>query len=313
MKQVLYKTFFLLLFFCFSFHLTYAQNEVKQIQPTIMVIPAVKENEDLRTMLDSSITTRVAIAKTKEAFDDRGFTTVDFVAKLKATKVDATFTSLNQKDLKSRLIEASGADIYVEVEALEQKSGSGNSVRLIFNAYDAFTGRGMGTKTISSNTVYTDKFDKLVENALKKTEKEAGTNNKIILLEDFLNVMQTKFDDMIENGRAIKIIFGLEEGIDFNFDTEITDDGDLLKDLVMDWADDTAYKNNYNDQGMSDVEIIFSEFRIPLRTEKGRNLRPSRFARTIRKYFRKILNVNTEENLNVSEDVRGGTIYVTFK
>jgi len=313
MTLVFKKSFPFLLCLFFSCHLIYAQKEVMQIQPTIMVIPSVKEHEDLRTMLDSSITTRVAIAKVKEAFDDRGFTTVDFVAKLKATKVDAAFNSLNQSDLKSRLVQGSGADIYVEVEAAEQKSGSGNSVRLIFNAYDAFTGRGMGTKTISSNTVYTDKFDKLVENALKKTEKVDGTNSKIILLDDFLNVMQTKFDDIIENGRPIKIIFGVASNSEVKFNSEVGEDGDLLKDIIFDWADDNAFKNNYNDQGSTDTEIIFSEFRVPLRTDSGRNLRPSRFARSIRKYFRKIVNDETGETLDVGDDVRGGTIYITFK
>ena len=55
-----------------------------KVQPKIMVIPFTKEGEDIRTILEDDINKRIAITKIKEAFDERGFTTVDFTAKLKA-------------------------------------------------------------------------------------------------------------------------------------------------------------------------------------------------------------------------------------
>ncbi|MFK8006179.1 MAG: DUF6175 family protein [Saprospiraceae bacterium] len=311
------KTIFLSIFLLISSLPFFAQKsgskEIKQIQPTIMVIPFTKEGQDLRTMLDSSITTRVAIIKVQEAFNDRGFTTVDFVAKLKATRVDAAFKDLNSSDLKSKLIEASGADIYVEVEALEQAGGGGrNSVRLNIKGYDAFTGRQLGGKTISSPTMRTDKYDKLLEMALRTKETQDGTDTKILILEEFLNTMQEKFDEMIEDGRAIKIIFGLASDAEITFNDEVGEDGDLLKDVIDDWVDDNAYKNVYSSQGATENEIIIDEFRIPLRDERGRNLTTAKFARTLRKYCRKIKN-DMGDRLDAIEDVRGGTVYITFR
>ena len=287
-----------------------AKKEIRQIQPTIMVIPFAKENEDLRTVLDSSVTRRVAIIKTQEAFDNRGYTTVDYRAKLQATKTDAAFTTLNQSDFKSSIVEASGADIYVEVEADMQRSPGGNSVRLNLTAYDAFTGRSFGSKTAKSNQVQTEQFDRLVENALKKTEN--GT--EVLILEDFLNVMQQKFDDVVENGRAIKVIFELDANASVNFDTEVGTDGDQLGDAIEDWVEANAYKQNYKQQGSLEKQLIFDEIRIPLKDENGNNFTPRKFARQIRKFCDKLAPTDAPtEKLKVKDEVRGGTIYITFK
>ena len=68
--------------------------------PRIMVIPFTKDGEDLRTVLDENINSRIAITKIKEGFDTRGFTTVDFVGKLKIAKDNQVFSLDNQTDLK---------------------------------------------------------------------------------------------------------------------------------------------------------------------------------------------------------------------
>ena len=52
-----------------------AQN-VNTVQPKIMVIPYTKEGEDLRTVLEDDVNKRITLAKIREAFDDRGFTTI---------------------------------------------------------------------------------------------------------------------------------------------------------------------------------------------------------------------------------------------
>ena len=57
---------------------TNSGGQVVSVQPKIMVIPYTKEGEDLRIVLENDENKRIAIAKIKEAFDSRGFTTVDF-------------------------------------------------------------------------------------------------------------------------------------------------------------------------------------------------------------------------------------------
>jgi hypothetical protein len=69
-----------------------AKSKTGVVQPKIMVIPYTKEGEDIRTLLENDENKRIALTKIKEGFDSRGFTTVDFTAKLKAAKENKIFT-----------------------------------------------------------------------------------------------------------------------------------------------------------------------------------------------------------------------------
>ena len=73
-----------------AFCCTWAQSIESQVtslptaQPKIMVIPYTTQGEDIRTILENDVNKRIALTKIKEAFDQRGYTTVDFFAKVKA-------------------------------------------------------------------------------------------------------------------------------------------------------------------------------------------------------------------------------------
>lgn len=282
--------------------------EVKKIQPSIIVVPYVDQNGDMRTVLDSLLTLRVAIIKVKEAFNSRGFTTVDFVAKLKALSVDRAFMAMSSSDAKSRLIESSGADIYVTVETAQIKGNSGNRVRLNLVGYDASTARDMGTKTSTSESMFTDQFDALVERAIYRPNGEG----KVLLLKDFLDDMQEKFDDIRENGRAIQVFFKIESSSVYDYETEIGTKGDLLKDVIDDWLSQNAYKNVYHLQGATNLEIIYDEVRIPLLDESNRNFPIQKFARQVRQFCNSVATSDGAK-IQVKEDVRNGTIYITLK
>lgn len=182
-----------------SFVVSLFGQNVVIVQPKIMVIPYTKEGQDLRTILEQDENTRIAIAKIKEGFDSRGFTTVDFVAKLKAAKDNNIFTSDNQTDIKTQIIEMSGADVYVQSEVIVDKSQSGNSVKLILTAYEISTGNSLSNKVGESGRFYTDDFNKLASKAVESC------------IEDFLNIMQTKFTDIVNNGKSILIDISFDQ------------------------------------------------------------------------------------------------------
>ena len=164
--------------------------QVATVQPKIMVIPYVKQGEDLRTVLENDVNKRIALTKIKEAFDNRGFTTVDFTAKLKAANANAVMMEDSQSDLKTMLIQQSGADIYVEAEIDVQQSSSGNSVKMIVTGYECSTGNSLANKVGESGKFYTDDIGKLASKAIESCA------------EDFLNTMQNKFSDIVENGKS---------------------------------------------------------------------------------------------------------------
>ena len=268
---------------------------VVTVQPKIMVIPYVKEGEDLRTVLENDENKRIAITKIKEGFDSRGFTTVDFVAKLKAAKDNNLFTSDNQTDLKSQIIQMSGADVYVQAEVITEEASSGNSVKLILTAYEASTGNSLSNKVGESGRFYTDDFNKLASKAVESC------------VEDFLNIMQIKFTDIVNNGKSVIIDISFAEDSEHTMSSEIGSYGLPLSDEIEMWMEDNAFKNNYHIQGTTDLRMIFDDVRIPLKDQvSGNNYNPNKFALELFKFLRSI-------GLQPAKSVKSSTIYITIK
>ncbi len=281
--------------------------KINAVQPTIMVIPFTKEGEDIRTVLEGDFNRRVAISKVKEGFDNRGFTTHDFSARLKAALDDKLFTSESQSDMKTTLVEMSGADIYIEVEVpgMIQTAG-GNSARLILQAFDASTAASLSNKTCESPKFNTTDYGALITRAISKSGSTAEPDKQLSpCLEDFLNVMQLKFNDIVENGRGVKVNFSLAQGSKYKFSTEIKPDGLPFSDLLETWMADNAVKNNYHIQGSTDLKLFFDEVRIPLRDENGRNYNANKFALKIYQFLK-------SKNINSSKQIKNGIIYITI-
>lgn len=269
-----------------------AQNTV---QPKIMVIPYVKQGDDLRTVLEDDVNKRIAIAKIKEAFDKRGFTTVDFVAKLKATMTNSIMTDDNQGDWKTIMIQQSGADIYVEADVDVLLSSSGNSVKIIVTAYESSTGNSLSNKVGESGKFYTDDIGKLSSKAIES------------IAEDFLNTMQTKFTDIVNNGKSIMVVFGFADDSQLLMSSEVGSQGLQLSDEIEMWMEEHAYKNNYHIQGTTDRQMIFDDIRIPLKdSNTGNNYNPNKFALEIFKFMRSL-------GIPIQRDIKGSTIYITVK
>ena len=147
MKKIILAALLAVVTFSSAFaHEPVSAPSVQTVQPKIMVIPYTKEGEDIRTILESDVNKRIVLTKIKEAFDSRGFTTVDFIAKLKAARDNNIFTSDNQTDLKAQIVQMSGADVYVEAEDDVLLSSTGNSVKIILTAYEISTGNSLANK-----------------------------------------------------------------------------------------------------------------------------------------------------------------------
>ena len=269
--------------------------EVVTVQPKIMVIPYIREGEDLRTELENDENKRVAIAKIKEGFDSRGFTTVDFVARLKAAKDNNIFTSENQSDIKSQIIQMSGADIYVQAEVIADYGDSGSSVKIILSAYESSTGNSLSNKVGESGKFYTDDFNKLVSKAVEDC------------VDDFLNIIQDKFTEILYTGQSVIVDISFEEASQYNMSSEIGSDGLPLSDQIEIWMEENAFRNNYHIQGTTDLKMLFDDVKIPLKDQvTGNNYNPNKFALEMFKFFRRF-------GLQVKKEIKTNTIYITIK
>ncbi|MDM1362653.1 DUF6175 family protein [Myroides marinus] len=259
----------------------------------IMVIPYNKQNEDIRTVLDENPYIRTAVSKVKEAFDQRGWSTVDFVANLRAAQANSAFTVDRQSNFKSDLLTTSGADFYVQVDVQLTTDETGTNTVLNLTAFETHTGASFSNKTGTSKFVSND-YEKLISKAFDRIQEE------------FLNTLMVKTDEIREIGRATIVEFNLDENATIDFDSAL-DSGEYLNELIEDWISTNAYKGRANLTGILDNKMLFDEVRIPLydqETNKPYNL--NRFATEVIRYLR-------SKGVQASRNIHGQKMYVTIK
>ena len=268
-----------------------AQNSAT-VQPKIMAMPYVTEGNDIRQTIENDPNIRIVLSKIREAFDRRGFTTIDFETKLKAQSVNNALSDNAQTNRSEMIIQSSGADIYVETEYIYTPSASGNSVKVLMKACDVSTGGALASKDTFSGQFYTEDIGRLAGAAVEKVADE------------FLNVIQSKFDDIVENGRSIILDIKIDDASTHTLHEEINDSE--LIDKIEDWVADHAYKNNYHIQGSTELEMIFDDIRIPLKDGNDRNYNINQFDREVRQLFRKL-------GLKVTHVTKNNTLVITIK
>jgi len=269
-------------------------DEVERAAAKIMVVPYNKSDEDIRTVLDENPYIRSAVSKVKESFDQRGWSTVDFVANLRAAESNAAFTMDRQSNFKSDLITGSGADIYVQVDTHVSTDESGTSINVILTAFETHTGASFSNKTGNSGKFKTNDYERLIDRAFDQ------------ISEEFLNNLMVKTDEIREIGRAIILHFNLDEGAEIDFDAEL-DNGEFLNEAIEDWVGLNAYKGRANLAGIVENKMVFDEVRIPLfDQETGRPYNPNRFANEVIRFLR-------SKNITATRNVKGQNLFVTIK
>ena len=286
------KTVFTILLYLLALTIQ-AQNSVT-VQPKIMVVPYVTEGVDIRKTIEGDPNIRVVMSKIREAFDKRGFTTVDFEAKLKAQSANNALSQNAQTDLKAMVIHGSGADIFVEAEYVPTFSTSGNSVKIIMKAVDVSTGSALASKDTYFGPKYTEDMGLLAGIAMERVADE------------FLSTIQMKFNDIVQNGRSINIDFKIGGASSLTMNTDVGSDALPLSDVLEMWMGEHAYKNNYHIQGTTDFEMIFDDVRIPLKDQNGNNYNSNKFGLEILKFVRTL-------GLQIDRQIKNNTLVITFK
>lgn len=269
---------------------------VEQLQvsakPTIMVIPYVSGTEDLRTVLEADVNKRLVLSKIKESFDNAGYTTIDFVARLKAISNNSVFTEGNQKDIKALIVENSGADIYVEAEMVIK----GNSVKIILTAYDTSTGESLSNVTGDSGSFpgFND-IGRLGQTAIENCRAQ------------FLGTLQNKFNQMVIDGRSITMNIGIDEMSTYTMESEVGSESLMISDAIELWMEEHAYKGDFHIQGTTSKQMVLDLVRIPMvDKETGKPYNISRFGMDFFRYMRTL-------GVSISRNVKGNTLYITIK
>ncbi len=274
---------------------SFAFAQVNTVHPSIMVIPFVPEGNDIRRSLDVSNEKRQVIAQISGAFADMGYPPKDFFANFKSVTMNEAFEEGTQTDLKSQIIQSSGADIFVEADISLSRQSDGNSVRVILKAYEAASAKVLASKIGDSGRFYTNDVGKLGAKAVEKA------------MYGFITTMQQSFDDMIVNGRSIVVNITFDEMSNFDTTSEVGDSGDELRDALEEWMEQNAFKNYYHIQGTTAKKMIFDDVRIPLRDPMtGANYNINKFSRSLANFFKRL-------GMQVDRDMNGGTLYIKVR
>jgi len=276
---------------------SFAQND-RPIQPSIIVVPYTTEGQDIRKILDTDPDIATAITKIKEGFDNKNFNTVDFVAKLKQAMDQKAFSGQNLSDIKSQLINFSGADIYVEVKILKYSNNGLNKVTLLLQAYDVSSARSLANADCISNTIRTNDFPALVSAALSHEQGDSSVPCRDI----FLNTLQGSIERMMKEGRPITMQIGFSQDSKFNADYMVKDK--LLSEIINEWLDKNA--QSVNPGGETTNTINYNEIRIPYKDEvTKKNNRVSGFISKFIAYLKTF-------GISANRDIKGGIIYITI-
>lgn len=165
------------------------------IQPTIVVVPYVKQGEDARQLVESNTMYSMAISTVQAEFNKRGFNTNDFIQLAKShTRNDMISDAEGgASDVVTQIISESDADISVEVQ-INTKSENGTSeVFVELKAAEAISGELLSTQNYTSDKFRTTDMLKLLERALTKIN------------DDFFIYLQNSFNNILQTGRNMNI------------------------------------------------------------------------------------------------------------
>ena len=246
------------------------------VQPSIIVIPFTREGEDMRTVLESDPLRRVAATQIKEGFDNLGFQTVDLRGVIQAVDRAGALSMDAETDFKTAVIRESRADIYVEAEVLgPESSGDLQSVSVIRTAYLTTNGLSLANNIGHSGRYRGVEVSRLVQRAAE-TDMDA-----------FLATMQRAFDDILQNGAVIGVEITVGQGAEYDLESEVGPDNDLLSFVIEDWFAENALYGDYNVSGVTSLRMVLDAVKVPLRDpETCRNYNPTQFAREFIRYLR---------------------------
>ena len=177
-----------------------------------------------------------------------------------------------------KLRQTAGADIEFHVYWKVEKQGPRKRISTFrLKGVDTFTGKqvayaeGSGEWISTSNASDADLLREAVQSKL----------------DGFKASLQLSFDDMVANGREIKVIVRVWDN--WGKDLESTDFGDdELGVLLEEWVLDNAVNHKAGSPSGSEKKMTISQVRIPLFDERQKRMNGYTFGRNMKKYLQSI-------------------------
>lgn len=292
----------LALLFLFS-TISFAQEEVIQVQPSIMVLPYTNTGENALDKYEEKQEWKSIVATINKGLQDRNFKPKDLQESINQVKKNKGINDLKNLtfNIEEELLAGARPDVLIKAQIYLHSNGSGNSVQIILNAIEVSSRGALATlPQVSSPHFKTDDYGYIVKRLLDNENT----------LEGFVNDINRALGETVAKGLAITITVQSPSESNFKLDDEVTDDFDTVSDLIIEWVKKSAYKNQFK-IGRSDAQtLIFDEVRIPLRDEYGNNYSINDFSKALRKATRRIIAKKDGKGAKFESIVQEGRIKI---
>jgi len=282
-------------------------------KPTIMVLPSDNwcEQRFFMTEFDNQ-GTKQKVPNYKQAFQedteigqviskigslmiDRGFPLKDAEQELKAIEARAaednmtTSTSTGSSIAESPvdvLKNKAKADIIIQIWWKVTKTDAGKVLSFTVEAFDAYTNKRIAAATGNSEPNNSAIVPVLLEQAL------------LSKIDPFVNQLQQHFDDMLVNGREIRLTVKRWNTWQYTLEDEIV--GEEITDHINNWMQTNTVNKRFNMSDASENIIRFEQVRIPIYDANGNPIDARAFAKGLQKHLK-----STPYNFEVKLVTRG--------
>ena len=282
-------------------------------KPTIMVLPSDNwcEQRFFMTEFDNQ-GSKQKVPNYKQAFQedteigqviskigslmiDRGFPLKDAEQELKAIEARAaednmtTSTSTGSSIAESPvdiLKNKAKADIIIQIWWKVTKTDAGKVLSFTVEAFDAYTNKRIAAATGNSEPNNTAIVPVLLEQAL------------LSKIDPFVNQLQQHFDDMLVNGREIRLTVKRWNTWQYTLEDEIA--GEEITEHINNWMQTNTVNKRFNMSDASENIIRFEQVRIPIYDANGNPIDARAFAKGLQKHLK-----STPYNFEVKLVTRG--------
>jgi hypothetical protein len=221
------------------------------------------------------------ISKIGSLMIDRGFPLKDAEQELKAieqrtaednmTSSTTSSAGLSESPL-DKLKNRAKADIIIQIWWKVSKTDQGKVVSFVLEAFDAYTSKRIAASSGNGIPNNVDIVPVLLQNAI------------LANIDTFASQLQSHFDDMLTNGREIRLTVRKWNNWDKDLETEI--EGEEIIDHITKWMDENTVQVRFNKTDASENIIRYEQVRIPLHDEKNKALDARDFGKKLQKFLK---------------------------
>jgi hypothetical protein len=267
-------------------------------QPTIMIVPYKQQGKSYKDMLGgNTLDYRNIIVMIQDVFRQKDYDIKDFMAVYEATERSMQFESnTSVASFDAQLLNNSGADVYVTVDAGQNTNSSGTVGSIALVAYERASGRILGSKQAVS--------PRYRQGTLTDLYRIASGS----IAEGFLKDITKAYQAKIEGGNTLVLRISVGNNANVDLNSEISSEGGFpLSDVIRKWVRQNVHNNSMHVLGSTRDNIIFDQIQFAAKDSSGQFLDANDFALEIFGYIGNTLGISC------SKRVDGNTVYITIE